>query len=119
MLLAGCQQENTYQYFMTHPKVLQKKLTACENTAESKECAVVSRAGNDFSKLADEQLNDSDLFGQQLIKAEEQLFVFSQEYEKAKQTGNEDKIKSASQAYQDQSDLVQIYKAVLSTRSPN
>lgn len=120
ILLAGCQEEVlTYQYIMTHPVVLKKNLSNCENHLDLAQCGLVTRAENDFSQLANDQLNDPESFGQMVLRAEYDQSVLADAYEKAKLTGDQEKIQSASQAYQDQFDKVQIYNAVLATRSPN
>lgn len=116
--VTGCQEQNdTYDYFMSHPKALKKEFANCQ-TIESAKCAIVMRAADDFTQLVEEQNNDPESMGQKIMQSQQQLSVLLQEYEQAKLSGDEKKIQLAREAYQDQSKKLKFLYAVVAMRSP-
>jgi hypothetical protein len=88
ILLAGCQQKMSYDYFMQHPHVLKKTLEACQYKTDSY-CDEANRAAEDFTALVNERIQDPELFGTKIMRAQQALSTLTKQaydaqYEKIK-----------------------------------
>ena len=84
VFLTGCQQQNTYDYYMLHPKELKKEYTRCQ-TVKAPHCEAVTRAADDFTELLEDESNDPEAFGQKIIQLQSELSTLSgAEYQNAK-----------------------------------
>lgn len=112
-LCAGCQNNDySYGYLMQHPDVLQQKASDCEiNTAAN--CDLIERALDAFHRLQNDQALQPALFGQRIMRAQQQWVRLQNAYAKAKQEGDQNKIKLTRKAYRDQCHELKIYYAVV------
>ncbi len=117
LAVTGCQQKDTYDYLMLHPKELKKEFVNCQ-TLQSAKCEMVMRAADDFSSLLEDENNDPEAVGQKIIQTQQQLDLLLKNYEQAKQSGDKDKIQLADNEYQNQVKKLNILYAVVATRSP-
>jgi hypothetical protein len=73
LVFAGCKQEPlTYIELMQHPDVLHERYMSCQGV-DSPECQLVKHAAQDFLALSTQGQENPELFGQNLIEAQEQL----------------------------------------------
>lgn len=70
VLLSGCQQTQNYDYLMQHPAVLQKEYASCRGEATA-QCDEVVRAAEDFRVLIHQRSDNPELFGQQIMQAQQ------------------------------------------------
>jgi len=83
LLLVGCKKEpHSYNYFMTHPKALQRAVTYClkqSNLSIDANCSVVSNALNDFEAHVSEVRNDPQGYGKKILAAQMERANLKQE----------------------------------------
>lgn len=70
--LSGCKKQDSYDYLMSHPSYLKRELLRCRDT-EQGFCAVINKAGHDFSDLIEARVRNPQAFGQQILALQEQL----------------------------------------------
>ena len=70
VLLSGCQQTRSYDYLMQHPAVLQKEYASCRGQSTA-HCDEVVRAAEDFRTLIQQRSDNPELFGQQIMQAQQ------------------------------------------------
>lgn len=120
MLLAavtGCHEQNTYDYYMVHPKELKKEYTRCQTT-KGPQCEEVSRAADDFSKLLEDESNDPEALGQRIIQMQQELNTLAENYSEAQKAGDSKQIQLTEEEYQDAKKKLDILYAVVGMRSP-
>lgn len=70
VLLSGCQQTQSYDDLMQHPAVLQKEYARCRGQSTAY-CDEVVRAAEDFRVLIQQRSDNPELFGQQILQAQQ------------------------------------------------
>jgi hypothetical protein len=79
--LSGCEDQNNYQYLVTHPAVLKKRMEACTaasksaSNEEKQRCAIVVNASTKFMTVVAEQQIDAEKFGVRILTAESDYAV--------------------------------------------
>lgn len=74
--LYGCKDDNSYEYLVTHPAVMKKKMDACAReskmatNAEKQRCEIVINASTKFMAIVAEQQTDAEAFGVRVLNAE-------------------------------------------------
>ncbi len=118
LLLASCNnQAITYSDLMQHRDLLEQKISQCE-IKEEPFCDTVRRAALDYSVLENEQSFYPEKFGLRVMQAQQQLVTLSKELETAKKTHDPNKIKLATEAYQDQLTQLNIYYPLIARMMP-
>ncbi len=75
-LLTACEDQYNYQYLITHPEVMKKKMAACEvmsksaSNLEKQRCQLVTSASTKFYAIVAEQQTDAEKFGVRVLTAE-------------------------------------------------
>jgi hypothetical protein len=110
--LSGCHQEITYNYLMQHPSQLKKIIAKCETEAFTY-CEEAYRAAEDFTALVNDHLEAPEVFGEKIMRAQQQLAILSKDYFDAKQTNDSGKLKIAEQAYQAEEEKINTFYAVI------
>ena len=82
LLLAACKPAPvTYEALMTHPDLLSKALTRCQmDNYTGANCAIIRRAGTDFSALSNERVANPIEFGKKVMTAESHAADLKEEY---------------------------------------
>ena len=139
IFLVGCDQKHTYSYYVEHPAVLKKAMTACEAKAnktaeEVTHCELVMRAANNIMQLLNAQQTNPELFGQQVLDAQATEVQLKLAVDQAQLSLNklqqdhassseisaaEGKLLNAKKDYQEQRQQVKVYMAVLGMGSPD
>jgi len=110
--LLGCHEEITYTYLMQHPRQLQTILDECQLQTTSY-CDEVHRAAKNFAAFVNERAENPELFGQKIMRVQQQLVLLSRNYLQAMHDGNAEKIQAAKQAYHAQKNQLKILYAVI------
>lgn len=75
-LLTACDDQDNYQYLITHPAVMKKKMAACATMSktasniEKQRCEIVTNASTKFMAVVAEQQTDAEKFGVRVLMAE-------------------------------------------------
>jgi hypothetical protein len=90
LLVMGCQQdEHTLNYLLQHPLVLEKEFTRCQalkevNPAQEEQCALVTKAVNQVSIVANQQRYEPEKFGLRILTAQMEINTYTTELVDAK-----------------------------------
>jgi hypothetical protein len=117
-VLTGCNEKQTYSYYMRNPEVLKKAVMRCQsNTQTSKEdiaqCEIVLYSATKMIALVNEQQENPEKFGQRILDAEAEYVNAKEAVRKAQ--ANVDELKnqqtSAADLMAAQDDLYKAKKA--------
>lgn len=75
-ILTACEDQDNYQYLITHPTVMKKKMAACAtlskmaSNVEKQRCEIVTNASTKFMAVVAEQQTDAEKFGVRVLTTE-------------------------------------------------
>lgn len=75
-MLAACEDQYNYDYLITHPAVMRKKMDACAtmsklaSNVEKQRCQIVMNASTKFMAIVAEQQTDAEKFGVRILATE-------------------------------------------------
>lgn len=139
LLVSACKSENhTYQYLVTHPRVLEKEFNRCQTllqkTQEQEDqCKIVSNAVQMVTDTISSQRHDPEKFGLRILVAEIALNDYKGKLTHAEEkltalkekASSESAIKKAqeevqglTQAYNDKRDEVKMLLAIMGMSTP-
>ena len=118
-LLNGCDHQYVnYDYLITHPKVLERAFSRCQNQ-NTETCQIVQIAMRDFVSLVDERNEDPEQFGQKIIMIQQELVRLSDRLKEAvKEKQQPDKISEIQNQYNEEQKKLSQFYAVISLSSP-
>lgn len=101
ILLIGCNEKQSYSYYMRHPLELKQEITECQSILEktkeqAAKCEMVMYAAMNITALINQQQQDPEKFGQRILDAQENFAKLKQAEEQARGILDGLKIKNAS-----------------------
>lgn len=111
LFLSSCQKDHDHSYLMQHPDELEQMYKVCQNTPQPF-CDTVIQAMQDYVKLFHEASQSPVQFGLKVMRAQQQWVALKQALQN--EENNADQILLMARAYEDQSDELKIYYAILS-----
>lgn len=138
LILTGCKEKLSYSYLIRHPNVLKQAVVNCQSLDEKaanevEQCQIVMNAAADLILVINEQQEDPEKFGQQILTTEEVCVKAKEELQKTQQTLNavkgkkilgselqtaENNLIKAKKNYQEQHEKVSILLGVAGMNSP-